>query len=101
MRARVGVVRRMAEVAVRVGKQTKWISGLTEKTTCKVSSRWRMGEQHRLQTIYELDAAPALALVQNLLETGFPSRLAHYAKYFAFRLIQINTSNVLFLCRVV
>ena len=25
------------EVAVRVGKQTKWISGLTEKTTCKVS----------------------------------------------------------------
>ena len=45
----------MAEVAVRVGKQTKWISGLTEKTTCKVS-RW-MGEQHRLQTIYELDAA--------------------------------------------
>ena len=58
------------------------------------------GEQHRLQTIYELDAAPALALVQNLLETGFPSRLAHYAKYtpkyFAFRLIQINTSNILF-----
>ena len=86
-------------MAVRVGKQTKWISGLTEKTTCKVSSRW-MGEQHRLQTIYELDAAPALALVQNLLETGFPSRLAHYAKYtpkyFAFRLIQINTSNILF-----
>ena len=58
------------------------------------------GEQHRLQTIYELDAAPALALVQNLLETGFPSRLAHYAnytpKYFAFRLIQINTSDILF-----
>ena len=27
----------MAEVPVRVGKRTKWISGLTEKTTCKVS----------------------------------------------------------------
>ena len=27
----------MAEVAVRVGKRTKWISGLTEKTACKVS----------------------------------------------------------------
>ena len=44
--------RRMTEVAVRVGRQTKWISGLTEATTCKV--RW---EKHRLQTIYELDAA--------------------------------------------
>ena len=55
----------MTEVAVRVGRQTKWISGLTEATTCKV--RW---EKHRLQTIYELDAAR----VQNLLGTGFPSR---------------------------
>ena len=43
----------MAEVAVRVGRQTKWISGLTEKTTCKV----RREKLHRLQTIYELDAA--------------------------------------------
>ena len=47
----------MAEVAVKVGKQTKWISGLTEKTTCKV--RW---EKHRLQTIYELDAADSARL---------------------------------------
>ena len=43
----------MTEVAVRVGRQTKWISGLTEATTCKVS--WE--NLQRLETIYELDAA--------------------------------------------
>ena len=42
------------EVAVRVGRQTKWISGLTEKTTCKV---------RRLQTIYELDAGRCLSRI--------------------------------------
>ena len=54
------------------------------------------GEEHRLQTIYELDAAAALD--QNLLETGFPSRLAQYAKYssksLVFTLIQIDTSDI-------
>lgn len=43
----------MTEVAVRVGRQTKWISGLTEATTCKVSRE----KLQRLETIYELDAA--------------------------------------------
>ena len=54
------------------------------------------GEEHRLQTIYELDAAAALD--QNLLETGFPSCLPQYAKYttkhFGLRLIQIDTSSI-------
>ena len=81
----------MTEVAVRVGRQTKWISGLTEATTCKV--RW---EKHRLQTIYELDAAR----VQNLLGTGFPSRLLEqYAKYtpqyFAFKLTLLALKTVI------
>ena len=53
------------------------------------------GEEHRLQTIYELDAAAALD--QNLLETGFSSRLAQYAKYttksFGLRSIQIFTAS--------
>ena len=55
------------------------------------------GEEHRLQTIYELDAAAA-ALDQNLLETGFSSCLPQYAKYttkhFGLRLIQIDTSSI-------
>ena len=63
----------MTEVAVRVGRQTKWISGLTEATTCKV--RW---EKHRLQTIYELDAArPEFA--RNRF--SFTLELEQYAKY--------------------
>ena len=57
----------MAEVAVKVGKQTKWISGLTEKTTCRVSGSRRF-----------MSWTP---VVQNLLGTGFLSRLlAQYAE---------------------
>ena len=72
----------MTEVAVRVGRQTKWISGLTEATTCKVSRE----KLHRLETIYELDAArPEFA--RNRF--SFTLELEQYAKYtpqyFAFK----------------
>ena len=76
--------RRMTEVAVRVGRQTKWISGLTEATTCKV--RW---EKHRLQTIYELDAARPEFARNRFSFTPAGAICKVYSTIFCF---QINTS---------
>ena len=47
----------MAEVPVRVGKRTKWISGLTEKTTCKVSGELIAGSRRFTSSLNAAAAA--------------------------------------------
>ena len=47
----------MAEVPVRVGKRTKWISGLTEKTTCKVSGELIAGSRRFTSSLNAASAA--------------------------------------------